>query len=244
MNFSYGKCPANKRGVRGEKRRFVPVPERLIVGGVLAAVGGFMDIYTYILYDGVFANAQTGNVVLLGYRMMNGNFKGALYSLIPIIAYVAGIFVAGICRRRIPSGKRLHWRQLLIMAEIVILAGMGLLSVDTPKPVIVTVISFICSMQVASFDKLDGMPYATTMCTGNLRHMTENFLSYAIDKNKTGMKKGMRYLCVIVSFVFGGLIGAWCTSVIKTHAIWGCCGALTLVLIYLLVKPSKEQRRD
>lgn len=79
--------------------------ERLIVGGVLAAGGGFMDIYTYILYDGVFANAQTGNVVLLGYRMMNGNFKGALYSLIPIIAYVAGIFVAGICRRRIPSGK-------------------------------------------------------------------------------------------------------------------------------------------
>ena len=68
------------------------------------------------------------------------------------------------------------------MAEIVTSADLGLLFADRPKPIIVTAISFICSMQIASFDKLDEMPYAATMCTGNQRHMTENFLSYLCDR--------------------------------------------------------------
>ena len=33
---------------------------------LLAGVGGFLDAYTFVGYHGVFANAQTGNIVLLG----------------------------------------------------------------------------------------------------------------------------------------------------------------------------------
>ena len=35
------------------------------VGVMLAMVGGYLDAYTYISRDHVFANAQTGNMVLL-----------------------------------------------------------------------------------------------------------------------------------------------------------------------------------
>lgn len=35
------------------------------VGVMLAIVGGYLDAYTYISRDHVFANAQTGNMVLL-----------------------------------------------------------------------------------------------------------------------------------------------------------------------------------
>jgi len=37
----------------------------IYLGALLAVVGGFLDVYTFISRDGVFANAQTGNVVLL-----------------------------------------------------------------------------------------------------------------------------------------------------------------------------------
>ena len=40
--------------------------ESLRIGLILAAAGGFLDAYTYISRGGVFANAQTGNIVLLG----------------------------------------------------------------------------------------------------------------------------------------------------------------------------------
>ena len=34
------------------------------IGAILAAVGGFLDAYTYLARGQVFANAQTGNIVL------------------------------------------------------------------------------------------------------------------------------------------------------------------------------------
>ena len=40
--------------------------ESFAVGILLILAGGFQDAYTYIYRGGVFANAQTGNVVLLG----------------------------------------------------------------------------------------------------------------------------------------------------------------------------------
>ena len=43
--------------------------DSLRMGGLLAAIGGFLDSYTYIARGGVFANAQTGNLVLLGLRL-------------------------------------------------------------------------------------------------------------------------------------------------------------------------------
>ena len=43
----------------------IPIHETFRVAALLAVVGGFLDAYTYILRGGVFANAQTGNIVLL-----------------------------------------------------------------------------------------------------------------------------------------------------------------------------------
>ena len=49
------------------------------VAALLAVVGGFLDAYTYILRGGVFANAQTGNIVLLGVHMADKDYRQALY---------------------------------------------------------------------------------------------------------------------------------------------------------------------
>lgn len=43
--------------------------EKMAVGICLALAGGFLDAYTYLLRGGVFANAQTGNIVLFGIHL-------------------------------------------------------------------------------------------------------------------------------------------------------------------------------
>ena len=48
------------------------------IGAMLAVVGGFLDAYTYLARGQVFANAQTGNIVLLGVHLSEGDFKKAL----------------------------------------------------------------------------------------------------------------------------------------------------------------------
>lgn len=59
------------------KRRMIPSlsSNSVFLGILLAIVGGFLDAYTYVSRDGVFANAQTGNMVLLGIRAAQGEWK-------------------------------------------------------------------------------------------------------------------------------------------------------------------------
>ena len=51
-----------------ETAKGLQTSERFRIGALLAVAGGLLDAYTYLMRDGVFANAQTGNIVLLGVR--------------------------------------------------------------------------------------------------------------------------------------------------------------------------------
>ncbi len=42
--------------------------ETFLIGAILAVVGGYLDAYTLRCRGHVFANAQTGNIVLLGVK--------------------------------------------------------------------------------------------------------------------------------------------------------------------------------
>ena len=53
--------------------------ERMEIGILLALAGGFLDAYTYITCGGVFANAQTGNIVLMGISAAKGDCAKAAY---------------------------------------------------------------------------------------------------------------------------------------------------------------------
>ena len=52
--------------------------ESLLLGALLAVAGGFFDAYTYLCRGGVFANAQTGNIVLFGLELAQREWIRAL----------------------------------------------------------------------------------------------------------------------------------------------------------------------
>lgn len=56
--------------------------------------GGFQDAYTYISRGQVFANAQTGNIVLLSAALLRGDWAVCLKYLIPILSFVLGTMAA------------------------------------------------------------------------------------------------------------------------------------------------------
>ena len=87
--------------------------ESFRLGAVLALTGGFLDAYTYLIRGGVFANAQTGNIVLLGVRLMEGDWGGAGHYLVPILAFAAGVLAAELIRGRFRGAQALHWLSLI-----------------------------------------------------------------------------------------------------------------------------------
>lgn len=80
--------------------------------------GGLQDAYTYCCRGKVFANAQTGNIVLLSTHLFEGDWGQALRYLVPVLAFLLGIYIAECVHRHFKRMEKVHWRQLIILAEI------------------------------------------------------------------------------------------------------------------------------
>ena len=76
------------------------------MGMLLAFVGGYLDAYTYITRDGVFATAQTGNTVLFAVRAASQEYSGAIQNVPPFLAFVAGVLVAELIKDKLKPRHR------------------------------------------------------------------------------------------------------------------------------------------
>ncbi len=119
----------------------------------------------------VFANAQTGNLVLLGQNLAMGNWPAALHYVIPLAAFLSGVYVTEWVHQRCRDYRKIHWRQIVLLVEVLLLAAVGLMP-QLVNMLANACLSFACAMQVNSFRKFKGLPFATTMCIGNMRSAT------------------------------------------------------------------------
>ena len=87
----------------------------------LSASGGLQDAYTYIGRGKVFANAQTGNIVLMSQSLFDGDLSRFAHYFIPVLSFALGVAAAECIRLRWRQARRIHWRQLVVLAEICLL---------------------------------------------------------------------------------------------------------------------------
>ena len=66
------------------------ISESIELGIILAIIGGFMDVYSYKARGKVFANAQTGNILLCGIYISEGNFTKSIQYFFPVFAFTLG----------------------------------------------------------------------------------------------------------------------------------------------------------
>lgn len=196
--------------------------------------GGFQDAYTYICRGGVFANAQTGNIVLFSTALFGLKFRNALKYLIPVIAFLIGTAVAEIIHIRLKNYEKIHWRQIILIFETCLLFAVGFIP-SAAEPLANALVSFICAMQVQTFHKVRGHAYASTMCIGNLRAGTEALCAYFRVRDKEILRKALTYFCVILIFGIGAGIGSVLTHILGYNAIWICCLLLSVSFIMMFV---------
>ena len=146
-----------------EKR--LQTSESLFLTALLAIVGGFLDAYSYLLRGGVFANAQTGNIALLGVYIQRRNGSMIIHYLVPILAFAAGVVLVEIMKKTFKTKGKIHWRQRIVVLEAVLLAAVGLIPSGKMDVMANVLISFVCAVQVQTFRKVHGNAFASTMCT-------------------------------------------------------------------------------
>lgn len=82
--------------------------ESLLTAGFLSLSGGLQDAYTYISRGKVFANAQTGNIVLLSQHLFAGDFHSLMHYLVPVCFFALGVMAAELTREHFQAAKKLH----------------------------------------------------------------------------------------------------------------------------------------
>ncbi len=228
------------RKVRGQ------MSESLLLGAVLAIAGGFFDAYSYLCRGKVFANAQTGNIVLLGVALSEGDPMRALTYLVPIVAFALGVIVAEIIKRRYKKrGARsaIHWRQIVVAAETVLIAAVAFLPQEL-NMVVNVVISFVCALQVESFRKVQGSAFATTMCTGNLRSGTEQLVIWRQTGDKGAARKVRNYYTIILYFILGAVVGSFAVRFIGERSLLLTCGLLLIVFFIMFIREEEEEQEE
>lgn len=202
--------------------------------------GGFQDAYTYCCRDGVFANAQTGNIVLMSSALFRGEWDKVVKYLVPIISFLIGIAVAELVHVHYKRYERIHWRQIVLIEEIVLLFIVGFIP-ETMNALANALVSFVCALQVQTFHKIHGQPYASTMCIGNMRNGMESLCAFLRSHDREALTKSLTYFGVIGVFAAGAGIGSVLSTSIGHGIIWVCCGLLMVSFCLMFIHEQQEQ---
>ena len=217
--------------------------ESFLTAVFLSLSGGLQDAYTYLFRGKVFANAQTGNIVLLSAHIMDGQWGMVLHYFIPLCAFAFGVLVAERMRERFRTMQRLHWRQLVLVVEILLLFGVGFLP-NTLDLAANALVSFACAMQVQAFRKVHSYPFASTMCIGNMRSGMESLVVYFHLHNRKILYKALHYFGVILLFAVGAGLGAQAVAVFGNRTIWFSCALLLVSLCFMFIQDEEEALKE
>ena len=215
------------------------ISESIEMGVIMALAGGFMDAYSYIGRGGVFANAQTGNMLLAAVNLSSGDPSSSLRHLFPVIAFALGIMMADLVHERFVSV--LHWRQETALVEAAILFVVSCLP-ESQNLLANCLASLACGMQVESFRKIHGHGIATTMCIGNLRSALQNVDDFIITHNRGFLFNGLLYFGVIAMFMTGAVLGNACIGWFGLRAI--AVASILLALAFSVMFVDREGSED
>ncbi len=216
--------------------------ESVLTACFLSMSGGLQDAYTYMYRGKVFANAATGNIVLLSQCIAEKDPITAIRYIVPILFFASGIFISESIRLIFKDkSMAIHWRQLVLVLEIPLLFVVGFLPrTFTANLFANAMVSLACSMQVQSFRKVNGYAYSSTMCIGNMRSGMDSFCHYVHTKEPEYLRKSLHYFAIILLFGVGAALGGQILPLLKVKTIWLSCALLSVSFLMMFAREEEE----
>ena len=163
---------------------------------------GAMNSYTFFLRGEVFASMHTGNIIKACFDIAAGKFATLYRYLIPILGFLSGI----ISHHFIIKAKRGALFCSLIIGACYL--GGVLIPIGALNFLSVTLLSFGVGVQLQLIRRVNGVDLATTMCTGNMRSMSERLAKFIETKDKSLLLGIFTYLAIVFTFAVGVALSA------------------------------------
>lgn len=225
-----------KQGVRMQQKDY-RVFEGLRVACCLTFISGYLNAFTYVTQGGRFAGVQSGNVISLAFYMAKGEFDQVVNFCIPIIFFVFGQFFTYLARRYFEKQSwSWHFGSSLIMLICILLTIF--LSPMMPASFTIASLAFVASIQVETFRRLRGAPYANVMMTGNVKNAAYLWFKGMIERDAELKKTGRNILLTIIGFMLGVISATQLSFQFKEYALIG----ILLPVLYINYKLWQEKR--
>jgi len=181
----------------------------LVASALATSAGGAMDAWVYSAHGHVFANAQSGNIVLMGVALAGGDFARVATHLPSLLAFITGALVSRLSGELLKR-NRLNSRNVRLGLECVMLVTLGLFAYRMADRAVTACVGFIAGMQITSLSHIGSWSFNTGMTTGNLRAGLS-----ALAKALTGSAEEWPHvgtmLLLCFAFSAGAAGGAWLT---------------------------------
>ena len=171
-------------------------------------------------------------------KLSDGQYADAIRYVFPLLSFALGIFVAEQIQGYYKEAKKLHWRQTILILEIVSLFVSGFFN-ENGNLYANCLVSFSCAMQVQAFRKVNGYSYASTMCIGNLRSGTDALSVFVRTGNKSSLRKAGYYFGIILFFAIGAGIGGNLSMLFGIHTIWISSALLSVSVLLMFAEKLK-----
>ena len=212
-----------------ERARRAKVPVRL--GLTVICAGGFMDAYSYLLHDHVFATGQTGNIVLLCMNLAEGQWVGVAHYLVSILAFVLGIMLSRHVLVRVHGRATHRMQRWVAVFEAAAFAAIAVLPVWVPDLLVNSAIAFCAAVSYENFRQFGTKSaYASVFCTGNLRSLGETLYDGLFEKDRHELHRSARYAGLVASFCVGAVA---CKLLIDVMGQLACLAISALFLLSL-----------
>ena len=199
-----------------------------------AAAGGYLDAFTFVGKGGVFANAMTGNVVIMGSLMAAAKWTQAWFRIPPIAAFIAGVWCAKIFDLA-PLRRIVRWPLMTSLAiEVALLLVGGTVPNGVADAWLVLGISFVAALQNSTFSRIEGLHVSTVITTGNLKNLSETSVTLAFGpRDPEAARRARFYGGICLCFLLGAALGARFTTMIGNYALWPAAVLLSVVCAHL-----------
>jgi uncharacterized membrane protein YoaK (UPF0700 family) len=201
---------------------------------ILIGVGGFLDAYTYITRGGVFANTQTGNVILLATNAAVGEWHRAVAHLWSILAFVVGVLVATMLRTWWRDATSASLLLSVTLAQAVVLGLVAAVPGSWANVVVTVPIAFVAAMQMELFRSIGGLPIITIATTGNLMRFVESVHAVVTQRDADSRRRCALYSAVVSAFAGAAVVGAVVSRWLGTPAVAVCAAAMVVVALMVL----------
>ncbi len=199
--------------------------DTLKIAVLLTFIGGFLEIYSFLLKGKVFATTITANIILIMYNIYSFNFSEIIKYLLPIIFFSFGIIIVELLRKRLKKNS-VHWREYILLLELLLVVLIYIFKDVRYDMLTISMISFMSAIQIQTFRKIENLVYMSTMCTGNTRKIIESLV-------KRDFKKVKIFSAIVFSFSLGIIFGALSIEYIFESAILLLIIPL-LIIMYLV----------